>query len=222
MLEPGGPPYTMPRHAVILCHPSEQSFNRAIADAYCDEVERCGQSALLRDLYAIDFNPVLRADERPSEGNRPRPDVEAELTLLRDCDVFTLIYPIWFGTPPAMLKGYVERVLGSGVTPQNVLLQNQVGFLAGRRLLSISTSATKDIWLDEQGQLASLRQIFDRYIAHAFGMRLEKHLNFGYIVPGTERRFIEERLHRVREEARRICADALAEKRRWHGLPATV
>jgi len=210
------------RHAVILCHPSERSFNRAIADAYCDEVEHWGQSCLLRDLYALGFDPVLRADERPGEGNRPRSDVTAELDLLRECDVFVLIYPIWFGTPPAMLKGYVERVLGSGITPENMLLQDRVGFLTGKRLLSISTSATGDVWLDEQGQMASLRQVFDRYIAHAFGMQLEKHLNFGHIVPGTERRFTAERLHRVREEARRVCADALAEKRRRYGAAAAA
>lgn len=200
----------VPRHAVILCHPAMKSFNRAIAEAYCQEVERWGQTWLLRDLYALDFDPVLRADERPGNGNDPEPDVAAELLALDGCDVFTLIYPIWFGSPPAMLKGYVERVFGSGVTPQNVLLRNRVGFLTGKWLLSFTTSASRDIWLDEQGQVSSLRQLFDRYIAHAFGMLLEKHVHFGHILPGTKARQIDEYLHEVREEARRVCANTLA------------
>jgi len=213
-----------PQHAVILCHPAAESFNRSIADAYCEEVGRCDQSWVLRDLYAMNFDPVLRADERPNEGNRPKADVAQELALLRECDVLVLVYPIWFGTPPAMLKGYVERVLGSGVTPRNVLLHDQIGFLAGKRLMSISTSALGDVWLDEQGQVASLRQVFDRYVAHAFGMRIDKHLSFGPIVPGTNARVIEEYLFRVREEARRVCADALMAFRRpgaaSHHVPA--
>ena len=202
------------RHAVILCHPAEQSFNRTVAETYCDEVARCGQKAIIRDLYRLDFDPVLRADERPTVGADPHPDVARELCQLDGCNVFTLIYPIWFGTPPAMLKGYVERVFGSGVTPQNVLLRNRIGFLTGQRLFSITTSATRDIWLDEQGQVSSLRQVFDRYIAHAFGMQIEKHLHFGHILPGTHQRFIDEYLREVRQETHRLCADALAAARR--------
>lgn len=202
------------RHAVILCHPADRSFNHSIAQAYCEEVARCGQETILRDLYRLNFDPVLRAKERPVEGGKPSRDVAAELRELEECSVFTLVYPIWFGTPPAMLKGYVERVLGSGVTPQNVLLRNRVGFLTGKPLLSFTTSATRDIWLDEQGQVSSLRQVFDRYLAHAFGMQLEKHVHFGHILPGTNARFIDEYLYEVREEARRVCAQTFVATRR--------
>jgi len=208
------------RHAVILCHPSPHSFCRSIATAYCDEVDRNGQQWVLRDLYALDFDPVLRDDERPAVGADPKHDVARELTELSGCDVFTLIYPIWFGSAPAMLKGYIDRVFGSGVTPQNVLLQNRIGFLTGRWLFSISTSATKDIWLDEQGQLGSMRQGFDHYIAHAFGMHLEKHMHFGHILPGAKTRWIDQYLYEVREQTKRVCAMVLAQAR--HAQAAAI
>ncbi|WP_254601906.1 NAD(P)H-dependent oxidoreductase [Sphingomonas bacterium] len=199
--------------------PSEAGkLHHSVADVYCDEVERCGQKTVVRDLYRLGFDPILKAEEMPAVGAEPGPDVQTELTHLSGCDVFTLIYPIWFGTPPAMLKGYIERIFGSGVTPQNVLLRNRLGFLTAKRLLIFTTSATKDLWLDEQGQVASLRQVFDRYLAHAFGMALEKHVHFGHILPGTRARWIDQNLYDVRQEPRRVCAEVLAATR--HTAPA--
>ena len=107
------------RHIVILCHPGPDSFNHAIARTYCEAVGFYGQQAILRDLYAMDFDPVLKAAERPGP-NHPHPyrDVADEIEIIRRSDVFVMIYPIWFGSAPAMLKGYVERVLGTGVVPR--------------------------------------------------------------------------------------------------------
>ena len=68
------------RHVVILGHPAAQSFNASVAAAYCEAVEDCGQTAVLRDLYAIGFDPVLRDSERPGTADfAPAPDVAAEL-----------------------------------------------------------------------------------------------------------------------------------------------
>jgi NAD(P)H dehydrogenase (quinone) len=207
-----------PKHAVILCHPEERSFNRAVADAYCDAVQELGHEFVLRDLYRIGFDPVLKATERSSEpGFVPHPDVEQELALLSGCDVFTLVYPIWFGTPPAMMKGYVERVLGSGVNPQSVKARAGTPLLGGKRLLSFTTSAMSDPWLNEQGQWMSLRYIFDHYLAHAFGMLGDNHVHFGNVRPGMEARWAEQHLYEVKQQARQSCATALDDRRKRTG-----
>jgi NAD(P)H dehydrogenase (quinone) len=105
------------KHAVILCHPEPDSFNAAIAAQYCAAVEKHGQKAVLRDLYRLNFDPVLRAGEQPgAAGFLPAPDVARELEAIAGAAVLVFVYPIWFGTPPAMLKGYVDRVLGSEFT----------------------------------------------------------------------------------------------------------
>src|SRR5579863_9114538 len=108
------------RHIVIRCHPEPESFNAAMAKAYCAEVESHGHETIVRDLYAMAFDPVLKARERPGMAFQPMPDVETELAIIGGGDVFVLFYPIWFGGPPAILKGYVERVLGSGAMPQQI------------------------------------------------------------------------------------------------------
>src|SRR5690242_16177972 len=56
------------RHVVVLGHPAAGSFNHQVAETYCQAVRACGQVALLRDLYASGFDPLLKADERLGHG----------------------------------------------------------------------------------------------------------------------------------------------------------
>jgi len=207
------------RHAVILCHPDPKSFNRSIADTYCAAVRECGQEVLVRDLYAINFDPVLKAHERPTiENFQVSPDVTAELDLLRGNDVFVLIYPIWFGTPPAMMKGYVERVLGSGVDPKSVVSREPTSFLAGKKLVSFTTSATSAPWLNEQGEWLSLRYLFDHYLTHAFAMQPDEHVHFANVTPRMEQRWAEQHLYEVQQQARRTCTTLKAERHRMAAI----
>ena len=116
----------IPKHAVIFCHPRRNSFTGAVADAYRAAIEEIGHEVCLRDLYRMGFDPVLKDEERPGEpGFHLHADVAEELRILSGARVFVLIYPIWFGTPPAMLKGYVERVFGSGFSHRDMREQHQ-------------------------------------------------------------------------------------------------
>jgi len=203
----------LPRHIVVLAHPDAGSFNAAVAETYCETVRECGQEAILRDLYAIGFDPVLKQAERPGRaGFHPSADVLAELDAIRGGDIFVLVYPVWFGTPPAMMKGYVERVLGSGVSAHDIQQRAATSLLGGRRLISFTSSASGEPWLAEVGQELSLQTVFDRYLAHAFGMRPPEHVHFGSIVEGSSRRFITECLYDVHLRTRSICATLAAER----------
>lgn len=190
-----------PLHVVILCHPDDGSFNAAVATEYCAAVRAKGHRAIVRDLYAMGFHPVLKGAERPGAEFRQFREVTDELDILRGAAAFVLVYPIWFGTPPAMLKGYVERVLGSAVTPQDVEAGTAKGVLAGKAMISFTSSAASEIWLDEQGQVDGLRKCFDHYIEHAFALRFVEHVHFGHIVKGLNLDSAARHLHDVRTEA---------------------
>ncbi len=203
-LEPG----PAGRHVVILSHPGPDSFNHSVARAYCDAVRGAGQEAVLRDLYATGFDPVLKAEERPGPAQAHLlPDVADELDVIRGSDVFVLVYPIWFGGPPAMLKGYVDRVLGAGITPRSEMDRTPTGLLGRKTLLGFTTSAASAIWLDEQGQQSALQTVLDQYLAHAFGMGASRHLHFGHVTEALTERFAEQHLQGVREAAERACAE---------------
>lgn len=201
------------RHAVVLCHPDPKSFNHAIAKAYCDTVGKLGHAVVVRDLYAMGFDPVLKADERPTVKDfQISKDIQEEIELIAECDVFVLVYPIWFGTPPAMLKGYIERVFGAGINPWDVENRAHKYFLADKRLVSFSTSAMGEPWLNEQGQWLSLRYLFDHYLTNAFGMKRDEHVHFGNVTAGMPKLWAGRHLYSVEQEAKAVCASLLAEQ----------
>jgi NAD(P)H dehydrogenase (quinone) len=196
-----------PCHAVILCHPDGKSFNAAVAARYCEVVRGFGHHAILRDLYAMDFDPVLKDSERPyGDEIVTSPDVVREIEAIRTADVFVLVYPIWFGTPPAMLKGYVERVFGAGFDHRAMREHERHSFMADKHLLSLSSSGNSIQWLEGQGAWLSLRNVFDTYLATAFSMDSTKHIHFSNIVSSLTQRFIDEELYRVTEIAKKTCA----------------
>jgi len=195
------------QHALLYVNPSPKSFDHAIVETYIAEVTKNGQTVVVRDLYAMGFDPVLREEERPLQvAWSPSPDVAAELDILAASDILVLVYPIWFGMPPAMLKGYVDRVLGAGYSFRD--LHDQVGQagLKGKPLLSFSTSGSSLPWLDQQGQVMSLRQVFDVYLWRGFGMKQSQHIMIDSVVPNMNELDARKQLERVRQTAIHTCA----------------
>lgn len=198
------------RHVIVLGHPAPGSFNHEVAERYCKTVRENGQEAVVRDLYALEFDPCLRADRRPGHATGMSADVAHEIGFLRQADVIVFVYPIWFGMPPAIIKGYVDRVLGVALTPKDIRDHHTDSVLAGVSLTTLSSSATTRLWLDEHGQMGSIRQAFDRYLMGIFGMRDAGHVHFGAIVEGMSARFVREALLEVEEHARKVCSQIAA------------
>jgi NAD(P)H dehydrogenase (quinone) len=127
-------------------------------------------------------------------------------------DVFVLVYPIWFGMPVAMMKGYIDRVLGTGVTHREFQHRAGQGVLRNKRTVSITRSGTREVWLDEQAQIESLKSVLSRYLFKAFGAKSVAHLQFGGITEGFAKRFVDQNLEDVKDRARKVCASVAAER----------
>lgn len=172
------------KHVVILAHPNRHSLNGALAAAYCTAAKLLGQQALLRDLYGLEFNPVLQAGELPFAAKfQAGDDVVAERSLIGDADVYALVYPLWLNSPPAMMKGYLERVFGFGFAYGRDGRGSEP-LLSGKRLISISTSGAPTHWVHETGAFEAIRTLFDTHLASVCGLTVLDHLHFGGIVPG--------------------------------------
>jgi NAD(P)H dehydrogenase (quinone) len=201
------------RHLLILGHPGPNGFNHSVAATYGDAVRGCGQDVVLRDLYALDFDPRLTAADRSaSRDGTYADDVRTELDLIRDCEVIALIYPIWFGMPPAIIKGYVDRVLGAGFATANLKTGTPSALLHTKRLIIFSSSASTRPWLEEQGQWQGLRQSFDLYLQTVLGFREVRHVHFDAVVGDSKPRYIDECLASVDDAVRRLCATLLHER----------
>lgn len=187
------------RHAIILAHPDAASFNAAVARIYAAAVEGLSQTADLRDLYRMGFDPRLPAQELPWRRDfAPRSDVVAERAALAPAQVVVFVYPLWFNAPPAMLKGYVDRVLGTGFGYAPAAGGGTQPLLGGKALVSISTSGAPGSWVDQTGVVARLRAGFDEHLAAVCGLTALDHLHLGGVTPGIRPDAAEQMLGQVR------------------------
>ncbi len=190
------------KHAVVISHPDPRSFTHSMAAAYAAALGEQGHEVLVRDLYAMDFDPRLASDEipRPS-GFTPHADVRAERALLSDVQAFALFYPVWFNAPPAMLKGYVDRIFGMGFGYGMGPGGSNAPLLTGRSLISFSSSGAPKRWLMETGAWDAMRKLFDDHVAGVCGLAVLDHLHFGAIVPNITPEAIEACAAEVRSAA---------------------
>ncbi len=98
---------------VVYCHPSEGSFTAAVRDLVLAELSRAGVETEVIDLYAEGFDPVLSAGEWTgylrSPGNIA--PVTGHVAKVRAADTLIFVYPTWWYAQPALLKGWLDRVL---------------------------------------------------------------------------------------------------------------
>jgi putative NADPH-quinone reductase len=103
--------------SVILAHPNPKSFNHAIAHACLDELRVLGHDVRFHDLYAEKFEPRLPFDEL-KEDIALQNDLERHCAEIAEADGIVIVHPNWWGQPPAILKGWIDRVLRRGVAYQ--------------------------------------------------------------------------------------------------------
>lgn len=99
---------------VILAHPDEGSLNHAIAETAVNTLNKNGHEVAFHDLYQEEFPPVLPAREIPRDVSLPQ-IISGYCEEISDADGIIIIHPNWWGQPPAILKGWVDRILRPGV-----------------------------------------------------------------------------------------------------------
>jgi putative NADPH-quinone reductase len=97
---------------LVLAHPNPCSLNHAIAKAVAEALKSQGNTVVQHDLYAEKFNPILEQTEMTTLTD---PQVRRYTEDLANADGIILIHPIWWGMPPAILTGWVDRVFRVGV-----------------------------------------------------------------------------------------------------------
>ena len=102
---------------VISAHPSNESFVASLRSAVLEELTEMNHEIRHHDLYAEEFNPVFSAYERLNHvGNielklQNLPDLRIHVQDIQWADALVLVYPTWWSGQPAILKGWIDRVL---------------------------------------------------------------------------------------------------------------
>lgn len=100
--------------SVILGHPYDHSFNAAIAQTVKKTLEENGHTVMFHDLYREKFNPVMPGKELVCDSTDDAL-VKLHQQEIKRTDGIIIIHPNWWGQPPAILKGWVDRVLRENV-----------------------------------------------------------------------------------------------------------
>jgi putative NADPH-quinone reductase len=128
---------------VIIGHPNPGSFNHAIAQTALAALRRLGHEVLYHDLYAEGFDPVMGPQELPKGAPMPA-DLKQHCDDIGAADGIIIIHPNWWCQPPAILKGWVDRVLRAGLAynfvPDGAGGSKGVGLLRARVGLVITTA----------------------------------------------------------------------------------
>ncbi len=103
------------RVSVILAHPDSGSFNHAIAHAAVEQLRSIGgHEVFFHDLYKEKFDPLLTKGEIPESAHVPEP-IMRHCREIAEARGIVVVHPNWWGQPPAILKGWIDRVLRAGV-----------------------------------------------------------------------------------------------------------
>ena len=102
------------RILVILCHPRPGSFNHALAARACETLRSLGHEVHFHDLHEEGFDPVLSSPELSRLYSLDEL-VQEHSRQLSEADGLVIFHPDWWSQPPAMLKGWVDRVFRQGV-----------------------------------------------------------------------------------------------------------
>lgn len=131
--------------SVILAHPNPESFNAAIAKAVLEQLDSNSNEICFHDLYQEKFDPVLCHPEFPKDAEIPLV-IEMHCREISVADGIVIIHPNWWGQPPAILKGWMDRVLRPGVAYQFEEGDSgegiPVGLLKAKTALVLNTSNT--------------------------------------------------------------------------------
>ncbi|NPV93044.1 MAG: NAD(P)H-dependent oxidoreductase [Firmicutes bacterium] len=99
--------------SVILGHPRPGSFNHAIARTAVETLRKNGHQVFFHDLYSESFDPLLPAGEIPRNASLD-PVVSRHCEEVSRAEGIIIVHPNWWGQPPAVLKGWVDRVIRPG------------------------------------------------------------------------------------------------------------
>jgi len=133
---------------IILSHPEPHSFNYAIAETAKKRLVENGHLVMFHDLYEEKFDPVISDAEIPKNAILDE-NIAKHCSDLANSDGLIIIHPNWWGQPPAILKGWIDRIIRPGLAYE--FLEGDdgegvpVGLLKAKTGIVFNTSNTSEV-----------------------------------------------------------------------------
>lgn len=185
------------RVLILYAHPNPTSFCHAILESLGEVCCKASMRFEVRDLYDMNFDPILRGSELKGGKNRNlSKSIRQEQDLIREADWIFMVFPLWWSGLPAILKGYLDRVLTYGFAFSDAP-DGMTGLLQGKKALLFTTTGTSAKELQHQGIPQALQTIFTKGLFEFCGIEMVGHLLF-HAVPSAnsiERKKMLENMH---------------------------
>jgi NAD(P)H dehydrogenase (quinone) len=165
-------------HLIIYAHPNSDSLNHHLKETIVKTLKKEKQNLVVRDLYQLHFDPVLSLhDMQGQQQGSLDPAIQKEQEFVNWADTLTFIYPIWWTGLPAMMKGYIDRVMSYGFAYRydNGI---QKGLLKGKKAVVINTHGKSKQEYRSIGMNSGLSLTSDTGIYRYCGLEIIKHVYF--------------------------------------------
>jgi NAD(P)H dehydrogenase (quinone) len=177
------------RVSVILGNPRPQSFCHAIANTATAQLRAAGHATILHDLQAEGFDPVATADEVETRISNDAL-VERHCVELAEAEGLIVIHPVWWAGPPAILKGWIDRVVRRGVAYDVVTSNddNRMGHIGRLRVRAAIVFNTADTPPDIEEKVFRdpVGSLWHNYIAAMCGIPALERQVFRVMATSTE------------------------------------
>lgn len=149
------------KELIIYSHLNPQSFSKAIVDQSIANAKAKGHEVQLIDLHADNFNPIFNMADIASvyEGAAPAEDIKRYQEQIRWADHITMVFPLWWGQMPAVLKGFIDRVFTNGFA-LSYGEEGPKGLLAGKTAQIIVNTGTPSEHYEASGMHEALKRVF--------------------------------------------------------------
>jgi putative NADPH-quinone reductase len=173
--------------SVILAHPAPGSFNHAIANAAVQALRAAGHSVAFHDLYQEQFPPLFSAAELQQDADL-EPAVAGHCAEIAAAEGIIIVHPNWWGMPPAILKGWIDRVLRPEIAYRFVANDKgegvPQGLLKARAAIVFNTANTPDE-REHEAFGDPLEALWKKCVFDLCGVRTVHRRTFSVIVTST-------------------------------------
>lgn len=174
------------KYLIVYAHPNPKSFCHAILEKTKSTLEAAGHEAVVRDLYELDFKPVLSGSDFKAFQSKQTPaDIEIEQEHIRRSDVMIFIYPVWWTGMPAILKGYIDRVFSNGFA-FSYGADGPVGLLKDKKAIILNTQGAPNEYYESNGMADAMKKTSDTGIFEFCGIKVLAHHFYGSVPMTTD------------------------------------
>ncbi|MCX5857675.1 MAG: NAD(P)H-dependent oxidoreductase [Deltaproteobacteria bacterium] len=169
------------KHLIIYSHPNPGSFCHAILEVVEETLALKKHDIVVRDLYALGFDPVLKAaDFAEMQSGKTPADIKAEQDHIAWSDMMTIIHPVWWTGLPAMIKGYIDRVFSYGFA-YSTDAKGIVKLLTDKKVIIFNTQGTPEPLYEKSGMFVAMKKTSDMGIYEFCGVNVLAHQFFGAV-----------------------------------------